>query len=441
MRHGRRLLLCVALLALGLRLFHLGAGSVQVDEAMSVLAAAQWRTNPHFDVHPPFYPALLATWAQVTLAEFWLRLLSVLASVGCLAAFWPLGRRLGLSTAQALAGALLLAVSFSDLQQAREIRMYAWLGLWTSLHFLAVLARRWRWAGLTLLAACFTHLFGLFLFPLGWLAARCRSLLLLQCVVVLAWLTWAVPQAQAHRDHLFGLRQSPSAATLVEAVGRLIGGRVAAFGDPLSLALGAVLLGWLAWRRPPIHPLMYGWALLPWLGLWLLSALTPLQLFEFKYLVWTLPAWVGLLVASARLEIVTLLWALLNLAGAVPWLLFPHRWMADWRGVAVYAAAHRVPVVVHPSMMSAPLLYYGVRAQGVDGWQQVKPQQPMVWVSTPHHPYVGSLHLLDGVRLYWRRVRDRRFPTLLPSSEVDVSLWEWVGPQALSPSREKGGRP
>jgi hypothetical protein len=441
MNHARRLLLCVVLLALGLRLFQLGVGSVQVDEAMSVLAAAQWRSNPHFDVHPPFYPAALAAWAQVTLAEWWLRLFSVLPSVGCVALFWPLARRLGLTAAQALGGSLLLAVSFADMQQAREIRMYAWLTLWAATHLLALLGRRWAWAFVSLLAACYTHLFGFFLIPLGWLLVRARGTFLMQTGVVLAWLPWAIPQALAHKDHLFELRHSPSWQALVEAVGRLVGGRIAAFGDPWSLLFGAVALGWLAWRRPRVHAVLYVWAMLPWLALWLLSALTPVQLFEFKYLVWTLPAWVALLMTSARIEVLVLLWTVVNLVGALPWLLSPHRWMADWRGVARFATAHRLPTVVHPSMMSAPLLYYGVRAQGVDVWEQVKPEQPMLWVTTPNHPYVSSKRLLTGVGMYWRKTSERSFATLLPSTEVDVSAWEWVGPQALRQRRENGGSP
>lgn len=437
----RRLLFCILLLGLGVRVFGLGAASMQIDEAMSLIAAAQWRTNPHFDVHPPLYLAGLAAWGQVSLSEGWLRLFSVVPSLALVAFFPRIFSRLGLSAAGGLAGAVMLAVSFADLQQAREVRMYAWLGLWAGLHLLALLSGRWRWAVLTLLAACYTHLFGLFLLPLGWLLRRERALLYVQVAVVLAWLTWAIPQMLAHKEHMFQLRQSPGAATLVEAIGRLVGGRVAAFGDPLSLVLGGIALAWLGWRRPRVHLAVYGWALLPWLGLWLLSALTPVQLFEFKYLVWTLPAWIALLVASARPAPLILLWAAVNLFGAVPWLLAPHQWMANWREVADYAARQRLPVVVHPSMMSAPLLYYGVNVQGVDTWQQVQPERSMVWITTPHHPFVVQSHLATGLMLYWRKQSRRKFQTRLPSSEVDVSAWEWVGPQALSPRRENGAGP
>ncbi|MBT9582356.1 hypothetical protein IV102_03335 [bacterium] len=388
-------------LAAGLRFFALGAASIQIDEAMSWLSSAGYP-----DVHPPLFYWMLNGWARLGSGEFWLRTLPVLASL--LALFlWARVSRNPLSV-------LLLATSFAELQQDREVRMYAFLELWAVAHLWALMSTRWWLAGLTLLAACFTHLFGLFLVPLAWFWG-CRRLY----GVMLLWLMWAVPHYLGQLDHPLGLRQVPTLAMEVEAVGRLVTGRVAAFGDPLSLVAGALGVAWLAWR--PVCPAwVYYWALGPWLSLWLVSRFTPIQLFEFKYLVWTLPAWTLLLASSMPL---VWFWVGVNLWGAIPWLLWPDQTMADWRGVADRVRPAGLPVVVHPSMMAAPLLFYGLgppRLQFVDEVGQI-PQGPMIWVSTPHHPYVVS----QGLLRHLRGLRGRTvFPSRLPSSVVEVSVWE-----------------
>jgi hypothetical protein len=392
-------------LAAGLRFFGLGWASLQVDEAMSWLNSAGYP-----DVHPPLFGWLLHQWARLGGSEAWLRTLPVLCAL--------LGLGLWARVSGSLLSVLLLATSFAQLQQDREVRMYALLQLLAVAYFGALLSKRWVGAGVALLGACFTHLFGLFLFPLGWFWA-CRRCFAMQAVVLLIWLSWGIPHYRAQLDHPLGLRQVPSLSMEVEAVGRLVTGRVAAFGDPWSVAIGALVLGWLAWRRPRCAAWVYGWALGPWLGLWLVSRLTPLQLFEFKYLVWTLPAWT-LLLAERRLAP---LWLVVNLGGAVPWLGRPHESLADWRRAAHMVSPGALPVVVHPSMMGAPLLYYGLtppRLRFVDEAGQIPPGA-LIWVTTPHHPFVVA----QALQRHLRGLRGRTVvPAQLPSSVLEVSLWE-----------------
>ena len=376
------------------------------------------------DVHPPLFYWLLRGWEWFGVHEFWLRTLPVLASLGALV-LWGRVAGAGLSV-------LLLATSFADVQQARELRMYAPLEFFAVAHVLALLRRRWNWAALTLLAASFTHLFGLFLIPVGWFLG-CRRYYWMQAGCFCLWLGWGIPHYRAElATHPLGLRQIPSVLTGVEAVGRLVTGRVAAFGDPLSLVAGVLVLGWLLWRRPACPAWVYAWALGPWLFLWLLSRLTPISLFEFKYVVWTLPAWTMLLGTRQLVP----LWVVVNLWGMIPWLLWPHQWMADWRGVAAEVRGSSEAVVVHPSMMGAPLLYYGVRPQFVDEFAQLKPGHPMIWVTTPYHPYVVAQGLLRGVNQYWERVREQDFDSRLPSAQVEVSWWVWRN----RPADVSGGR-
>lgn len=481
-RYGLAVLLILATL---LRFWDLGGCSLQVDEAMSWLYAALWRTQPSFDVHPPLFFATLQGWqalGDTTLlrdvlglggGEGWLRTLPVAASLATLALWVRLAPRLRLTPTQSLLTGLMLLVSFADLQQARELRHYAWLELWAVLHLLAVLERRPLLAGLTLTAALFTHLFGLFLLPLGWLALALqrrepamrvdpslserlpvaagwftsgRVWWLSQAGILALWLAWAVPFYRGHADHDLGLRAVPSLWVAVEAVGRLVAGRIAPFGDPLSCALGVVALISIAARRPSLPALVYAWALLPWLGLFLLARFTPLQLYEFKYLVWTLPAWVALLVprGAAACRALGVVWCLVNLAGALPWLAHPHGWAADWRGVAAQLRFHPQPeaVVVHPSMMSAPLIYYGLfpRLHPADEPQRVPAGEDMWWVTTPNHPYVARQRLLDGVARFWTEAEHTEFPCQLPSGTITLSRWLWgrhVEPPLRTPPPEK----
>ncbi len=425
------------MLAAGLRFYALGAASFQVDEAMSLIGASQWRAGFQ-DVHPPLFYALLEQWSRFGLGESWLRASSVFASLAGLALWVRLLRHW--RPELVVPCAIMLAVSFSDLQQARELRMYAWLQLWSLAFFVCTLEGRRKLAGLALLAACFTHLFGLFLFPLSFLSRRSRSMRW-SLVVAALWLAWAVPHYQGLRNHPLDLRQTPDLMMGLEAVGRLVGGRIAPFGDVFSVVLGVLVLAVLAWRRPACPRLVYAWALLPWLSIWTISRFTPLQIFEFKYLVWTLPAWVYLLASCVPIRLLLPVWAAINLWGALPYLQFPHRWLADWRGVGRALRAEAWPVYVHPSMMAAPLLYYGYqspRLKLADEWLQLTPGQDMIWVTTPHHPYVIEQKLLAGIGKYWKLEKQLDFPSDLPSSQIQVGFWRW---QQAPPSREeKQGR-
>lgn len=403
---------------------------------MSLVGAAQWR-HGFQDVHPPLYYAFLEFWGQFGSGEFWLRSSSVLASLLSFALWIRLLRQW--RPELALTCVFMMAVSFADLQQARELRMYAWLQLWVLAYFCALLENRPRLAALALLLASFTHLFGLFLVPLGMLRGWSRWIPL----VVGLWLAWGVPHYLGQQNHPLDLRQRPDLTMGLEAVGRLSAGRVAAFGDRPSIALGVLVLGWLLWRRPDCPRLVYAWALLPLISVWLVSRFTSLQIFEFKYLVWTTPAWVYLLAASLPRVPLILGWTLINLWGALPWLAYPHRWLADWRGVAQELASDPRPIYVHPSMMAAPLFCYGYgapRLNLVDEWPQLESAvgQNIIWVTTPNHPYVRQQSLRVGLEKFWKLEQERDFASQLPSSDIRVSFWRWR--QAPPSSKENQAR-
>jgi uncharacterized membrane protein len=125
--------LCVLLLALGLRLFMLTGQSLWYDEGVSAYMTprtyAEIAAATAVDIHPPLYYWLLATWAvPFGQGEVALRSLSVLLGTLMVWATWGLGRSLA-GQAVGVTAAVLLAVSPLAVQYSQEVRMYALAGL------------------------------------------------------------------------------------------------------------------------------------------------------------------------------------------------------------------------------------------------------------------------------------------------------------------------
>jgi hypothetical protein len=79
------------------------------------------------DTHPPLYYLLMHFWLLLGESEWWLRLFSLLLSLGTLVGAYVAGRALG-GQRLGLLAALLLAVAGFELRFAQEARMYALLG-------------------------------------------------------------------------------------------------------------------------------------------------------------------------------------------------------------------------------------------------------------------------------------------------------------------------
>jgi uncharacterized membrane protein len=119
----------VLLLALALRVWDLGARSLWFDEANEYWVA----TAPFVQImhsvgvgilDPPLYSFLLHLWMKFSANEWWLRFLSVIASLAGVMGVMVLARRLG-GTSTAIAAGLLAAVSPSDIRYAQEVGQYA----------------------------------------------------------------------------------------------------------------------------------------------------------------------------------------------------------------------------------------------------------------------------------------------------------------------------
>lgn len=380
------------------------------------------------DVHPPGFFWLLKLWSRLGgYSETWLRLLPVLAGWLCLLALYWLARELDQPPVAPVA---LLAVSCYHVQYSRELRMYPILCLFAILG-LAALARglHGRKAWLVLAALCFcaadwTHYFGLLIPFVGIALVRLDSAmrwLVTWGLSFLGFLPWLAGFRSPAQD--LTLRMLPSVQDLLEMWGRMAAGDYGPVDNLWYAAGGLVVVGLVGWDR---RRLTLFWVVGAPLVVWLMSRFTPFRAFEYKYFVWCAPA-LALVVARHRL-----LWAPFAGINLVVWALLviaPSGQGQDWRGAA-QMLAERQPgavVLVHPGMMAAPLLYYGMPADGMRPTDDLDLTSlegaEEVWlVFTPHHPLAVQKELeMRLSQAGWKRtfvsVDEKR---ALPSAVVRV---------------------
>ncbi len=200
---------CILILAAGVRVYDLGGKDLWLDEANTVIMSQQ--TLPDLigklqvDSSPPLYYTLLHFWMNIFGdSEIALRSLSALFGLLLTAAVFVAGRRL-FSSQAGLIAALLMAVSPIQVLYSQQARMYSLLPLvgFLSIYFLwrAVLDKRLRFVaayGMATLAVLYTHNYGLYLLPahfivLAWsrsLWNRPRTWLACALCVALGYLPW-----------------------------------------------------------------------------------------------------------------------------------------------------------------------------------------------------------------------------------------------------------
>ena len=174
----------IFILALALRLFHLGDQNLWYDENLTV-AVSQSKGAELFKAlelesnKPPLYFLMMQAWVKEGTSEFWIRLPSAICgTLTCLLAL-ALGQELFGKRRGWLLG-LLLAVSPFHVYYSQEARMYALLGLTGTAALLFTCwfckSPTWRNAGLYLVAAtlsCYTFTYGVFLLPFACLFSVC----------------------------------------------------------------------------------------------------------------------------------------------------------------------------------------------------------------------------------------------------------------------------
>jgi len=416
------------LLGLVLRLWELGLASLSVDEGMSWLVSGFWQSARDWDVHPPGFFFTLHYWSKLGgLSELWLRLLPALAGWLCLPALYWLARELDQPPGAPVA---LLAVSCYHVQYSRELRMYPLLCLFAVLG-LAALARglRGRKAWLAPAALCFCaadwlHYFGL-LVPFVGLALVRRDTALRWVVAwgasFLGFLPWLAGFQSPPQD--LTLRMLPGIQDLFEMWGRMLAGDYGPGGNLLYAAAGAAVLALVLWDR---RRLPFFWLVGAPLVVWLMSRFTPLRAFEYKYFVWCAPA---LALVLARHRLLWLPFAVVNLMVWAGLFVAPGGQGQNWRSVAgiLRQRSPEAIVLVHPGMMAAPLLYYGMSPDAMRPTDALDlatlPSTGELWlVYTPHHPLAARMQLEEGLlRAGWTpsyaSLEEKR---VLPSAVVRV---------------------
>jgi len=131
-RRSSLFLFLVVLLALGLRVYHLGYSPLWLDEGYSRLYAENslaylWTTGFHLETNPPAYYSVLHFWIErFGASEFALRFPSVLASLVAIVVVYALGKELE-NRSVGLLAALLMALAPTEIWYAQEARAYTLL--------------------------------------------------------------------------------------------------------------------------------------------------------------------------------------------------------------------------------------------------------------------------------------------------------------------------
>ncbi len=110
----------IALLALALRLYQIGAESLWVDEWLSLRGA---KHMDQLNRHRPLFYLFLRGWSWFGSSDVWMRLPAVIFGVIAVLLLYPVARRLA-DTSVALIACLIMAVAVPELDHSQEVRMY-----------------------------------------------------------------------------------------------------------------------------------------------------------------------------------------------------------------------------------------------------------------------------------------------------------------------------
>lgn len=433
---------CFLIISFVMRILHTGSQSLSVDEGVSWLVASRPGAEiiPFMlkcrEVHPPLYFLMLHEWMRLGAAEWVMRLSSILCSLLDIIFIYLLAGKLQGKSA-ATVSAFLMSLSSYHIFYSRELRMYPlliFLFLFSFYFFFCWLEKNspLSYAGSLLgaLAAFMTHYLAFFI-PV----IECLYLLLSGKEMRKRLLPWVGGQILALSSFLvlwrniflqagmqdLTLKEAPhwfdaftgiffmcSGFTLPEA--RVPGIPLDFFclaGAAIIFALMAMIPGK---REKMLFPLLYFAA--PFAGLFLLSMLTPLRLNELKYFSVVQPALFmlisGILSRSRNrlaLPVVLLIYIMVNIYS---WsnLIWNVRYEPqNWKligGVMNRYAKDGDLMIVHPSMMAAPLYYYyhgrGILlpANGPDDEvaREITGSRGRIWFCTvPFHPYVRRMDM------------------------------------------------
>ena len=277
--------LLILLLAAALRFYKLGYASLWLDEAETIrLSSLPWSSLwiTDYDNTPPLYYTVIHFLLKLGHGEFLLRVPSAAFGVLSIAIMYLVTRKISGSTA-ALITALVLSLSFHNIEYSQEARAYSLLGLCLSVSVLGLTMLSVRWNGscsgftfykflksggglyaLGLISALYTHnaavfyWFGVQVFFLAWWIRPfrfSRSCLVswgaINLVVLVLWMPWLNVSLQLIERGTFTWLKQADPETAFATWRAIHGFRAVDSGQPYVdlLAVIAALAGIYSLRR------------------------------------------------------------------------------------------------------------------------------------------------------------------------------------------------
>ena len=168
---SKHYLVIILILGTILRCLFINSRSIQYDDAfsffLSIRSFSEIISGTAADTMPPLYYFLLHLWLQVSTELWWLRLLSVLLSLGGILVLYWLAKSLA-NERTALWAAFIASISPFQIYHAQDLRMYALLQLCELIYvlcFIRILNSEnpervsWNWVGFVISGtlAMYTH--------------------------------------------------------------------------------------------------------------------------------------------------------------------------------------------------------------------------------------------------------------------------------------------
>lgn len=335
-RRSRALFICISLVFVAARLWHLTSYGVFGDEVFTIWTAEQdWASlfaSVIGDVvHPPLFYLLLKLWIGIGgQSQLWMKLLPLLLSIGSLVPLLFLCRELNLKAGPMNLALWLVAVNGFLINHSQELRMYSLLFLLSvsSLWFFARLVNRTAGSSLTQfqlfavnLLLVFTHYYGWMvvglelIFLLVWKRTRLRSFSIAVAVLAVCFLPWVYVVHQASLVNPsrvnFVWNQPPPLSELIGFYGNLNGAlsyRWKVFGTAAVMILfwsPIIKWGWRVSRKRESarSTMTFCWLALfafgPALVSFVASHALPQPVWAFRYLIIASPAYLLLVAEGA----------------------------------------------------------------------------------------------------------------------------------------------
>jgi mannosyltransferase len=428
------------------------------------------------EVHPPLYFFFIHIWMFLGTKEWILRLSSVVFALLNLGLTVVLAGKIADDRA-AKWSLLLLACSSFHITYSQELRMYPLLTFFFLLSFLIFfswLERRSR-SLLVLLCviniiALYTHYFAFFIIAIESLyfflnSGKYRSLiasnLIAQGLTAVLYTPWILHYMRNNRGQDLSLRSVPGLSSIFDLLSQIVWGphlpplflpagpsRISIYilAGAIAAALMIIAFRFLS-KEQRMFPGLY--LLFPLLTIALLSRYTKIRVFEYKYFIIITPVifiLLGTMLSRMKSRALPLILAALFLiTNTFSWANYlwddrygPQNWKVA-SSILHYNCSKNDAILVHPSMMASCIYYYYhgnatiVPTDDCDRAELEERLRPFrqVWLcTTPFHPYVARVKLLQWFDSTYREVNYALFPakTFVPSNVILMKAYEKKSP-------------